>query len=69
MDAGIEELLDWPKNSFGFFRYILRKNPNEFIGQPNILDSLQHYVRVLAAAYFSSVWYYQSFKILAFLDV
>ena len=31
------KLLGWPKTAFGFFRNILRKNPNEFFGQPSIL--------------------------------
>ena len=29
-------LLGWPKSSFGFFRKLLWKNPNEIFGQPNI---------------------------------
>ena len=29
-------ILGWPKSSFGFFRTIVWKNPNELFGQPNI---------------------------------
>ena len=28
-------ILSWPKSSFGFFRNILWKSPNELFGQPN----------------------------------
>ena len=28
--------MGWPKHLFGFFHNILRKNPNELSGQPNI---------------------------------
>ena len=29
------EILGWPKSSFGFFRKMLRNNPNELLGQPS----------------------------------
>ena len=28
-------ILGWPKSSFGFFHYMVQKNPNELFGQPN----------------------------------
>ena len=34
--SSIEEILDWPKTSFGLFHNILHKNPNEYLGQPKI---------------------------------
>ena len=31
-----QELLGWPKSSFGFFHHILWKNPSKLFGQPSI---------------------------------
>ena len=35
-------VLDWPESSFGFFRNILRKNPNTLFGQPSNTAVFQH---------------------------
>ena len=34
----LEEILDWPKFSFGFFQNTVWGNPNELFDQPNIMD-------------------------------
>ena len=35
--------MGWPKSSFGFFRNILLKNPNELLGQPNSKEASSCY--------------------------
>ena len=34
--------MGWPKSLFGFFHKLLRKNPNELFGQPNIYPDIYH---------------------------
>ena len=40
-------MLEWPSSSFGFFRNVLQKNPNELFGQPNTLFLVWFYIALL----------------------
>ena len=46
-------ILDWPKNSFGFFHMMLWKDLNDIFGQCSALGSNKHYFLRLSVDIFT----------------